>query len=217
MNYLSWKEEQIADFSENTISEMYNRGYVLTRKGKGVMQQTRSIRLGTAKFEETSEVRRILKKGESISVVAEEIPYADYSWAIGKMAKDFYEVKAPGSFTANKVKELITQDENFTTLLTFIQNGTLLGYAICYENSEMIHYSYPFYDLTKAPKDMGLIMMNKMIQYAIEKGLKYVYLGSLQRPTDTYKLQFTGIEWFDGTSWQTDIETAKTEIVRKQA
>jgi len=73
----------------------------------------------------------------------------------------------------------------------------------------MLHYSYPFYDLATAPKDMGLGMMIMAIQYAKSAGMKYVYLGSLQRPTDTYKLQFAGLEWFDGETWSRDIEKVK--------
>ena len=73
----------------------------------------------------------------------------------------------------------------------------------------MMHYCYPFYDLEKAQKDMGLIMMTKTIAEAKIQGLKYVYLGSLQRPSDVYKLQFSGIEWFDGKEWKSDVEEVK--------
>ncbi len=52
-------------------------------------------------------------------------------------------------------------------------------------------------------------MMTNTIMFAKDNGLKYVYLGSLQRPTDTYKLQFEGLEWFDGKAWQTDLEEVK--------
>jgi arginyl-tRNA--protein-N-Asp/Glu arginylyltransferase len=56
---------------------------------------------------------------------------------------------------------------------------------------------------------MGLGMMTTAINFAKEQGLKYVYLGSLQRPGDTYKLQFEGLEWFDGKAWQTDLQSVK--------
>ena len=56
---------------------------------------------------------------------------------------------------------------------------------------------------------MGLAMMIMAVQYAKENGLKYIYLGSLQRSSDTYKLQFKGLEWFNGKAWQTDLEEAK--------
>lgn len=205
MEYLHWKEETITDFSPEAISKKYADGFVFTRIGKGVMHQTRSVRIDLKKFEFSSENRRILRKGEEINLEKNLIPFAGYSWEIGKLAKDFYDKKAGGAFSANKVKELIEVGENFNSLFSF--SG--LGYAICYKNEKILHYSYPFYDLEKAPKDMGLIMMTKVIANAQISGLDYIYLGSLQRSNDTYKLQFSGIEWFDGKDWSTDLEEAK--------
>lgn len=210
MEYLHWKEETITDFSPESISKMYDNGFVFTRLGKGVMHQTRSIRINLSDFEPSSENRRILRKGEEIILEKKPIPYPDYAWDIGKMAKDFYDTKAGGAFSVNKIKEIITTQHNFNSLFSFGGNG----YAICYENPSLLHYSYPFYDLEKCSKDMGLIMMNKAIAEAKKSGLRYIYLGSLQRPTDTYKLQFSGIEWFDGKEWKKDLEEVK-EILEK--
>ncbi len=223
MKYLHWKEEKITDFSEANISRQYGDGFVFTRIGKGVMHQTRSLRVNLSKFELSSENRRILKKvsefkkvgetlSEKISPEKKEIPYSEYNWEIGKMAKDFYDKKfGEGIFSAQKTKELLTSDEsNFNIILKYSD----LGYAICYLNKEIFHYCYPFYDLEKSPKDMGLGMMTRAIVWAKEKGLKYVYLGSLQRPGDVYKLQFEGLEWFDGKRWQRDVERAK-EVLDK--
>lgn len=211
MEYLHWKEEKITNFSEKNITNLYNKGFVFTRIDKGVMHQTRSARINLSKFELSSENRRILKKGEGITLVKNEIPYSGYSWEIGKIAKDFYDKKAPDSFSVNKIKELITTPHNFATLLTYSN----LGYAICYENKEMLHYCYPFYDLEKSPKDMGLCMMIKAVVSAKKNGLKYVYLGSLQRPGDVYKLQFEGLEWFDGKRWKKDMEEVK-DVLKKE-
>ena len=210
MKYLHWKEEKINDFSDDFITSMYEKGFVFTRLDKGVMHQTRSVRIDLKKFELTSENRRILRKDENISIDRLPIPYQTYSWEIGKLAKDFYDIKAPDSFSVNKIKEIITTPHNFNIFLKFSD----VGYAICYENKSMLHYCYPCYDLQKASKDMGLIMMTKAIFEAKSRGLSYVYLGSLQRPGDVYKLQFEGIEWFDGKEWRKDIE--KVEVLLRE-
>lgn len=210
MEYLHWKEETISDFSESFISKKYDDGFVFTRVGKGVMHQTRSVRIDLSKFMLSSENRRILKKVEAIHVDSVNLPDSKYHWSIGKLGKDFYEIKfGQGIFSAQKIKETITSDtSNFNLLLKFGDSA----FAICYKNKDMLHYSYPFYDLEKSPKDMGLGMMIKAIVWAKEQGLKYVYLGSLQRPTDTYKLQFEGLEWFDGKNWNKDLEKVKMEL-----
>ncbi len=211
MEYLHWDEKKIGD--KHDINKLYNEGYVFTRIDKGVMHQTRSVRINISKFNLTSENRRILRKGENISLKIIEIPYLGYDWNIGKMAKDFYDKKANGAFSANKIKELITTKDNFNTLFNFSDNISNTGYAISFKNNEMIHYCYPFYDIEKSIKDMGLIMMTKTINFAKENNYKYVYLGSLQRPGDVYKLQFEGIEWFDGKEWKTDIDEVKELLV----
>jgi arginyl-tRNA--protein-N-Asp/Glu arginylyltransferase len=198
MKYLHWDHKTITDFSESTIADLYNRGYVFTRIGKGVMQQTRSV--------------RILKKVTSLSLRVTHLPTVEYDWNIGKLAKDFYALKfGPDIMSAQKIKEMLTVAEksNFNALLTYSENGTDVSYTISHLSSALLHYSYPFYNAEQAAKDTGLGMMILAIQYAKEAGLNYIYLGSLQRPTDTYKLQFEGLEWFDGTTWKTDIEEVK--------
>ncbi len=225
MKYLSWKEETISDFSVNNIADMYEKGFVFTRIGKGVMQQTRSLRINLSLLELSSENRRILKKVPSLKMKQVDLPLpsSQYNFSIGKMAKDFYDSKfGTNIMSAQKVKEMLTDPErsNFNHLLTFQnlehseneseQNMDFCnGYTIAYSSPILLHYSYPFYDFSNCPKDIGLAMMITAVQKAKEMGLKYVYLGSLQRPTDVYKLQFSGLEWFDGTGWNSDLMEAK--------
>src|SRR3989344_5590070 len=200
--YLFWNKKTITDFSDSNIESLYNDGFVFTRLGKGVMHQTRSARIDLSKFELSSENRRILKKVEGLCLEKHPIPYLEYSWEIGKIAKDFY-TSRDADFSANKIKELLTDDteSNFNILLAFEEDtipspsspfqGEVAegrrGYAICYQSPTLLHYSYPFYDLS-APKDTGLGMMLKAILWAKENGKKYFYIGSLERPTDVYKL-----------------------------
>ncbi len=225
--YLKWDEKIITDFSDTNMNDLYTQGYLFGRQEKGGIYQTRSVRINLSKFELSSENRRILRKTEDIQIGFLPLPFPDYHWSIGKLAKDFYDTKfGDGTFSANKVKELLTDPtkSNFTSIFVYfsvpvsenhsapVEIGTknILGYCIAFETDEMIHYSYPFYTLETSPKDMGLGMMTRAVQYAKENGKKYMYLGSAQRPNDTYKFQFDGIEWFDGENWQTDLEELKT-------
>ena len=247
MDYLHWNEQILDTTSPDVVTDAYDHGYVFTRIGKGVMHQTRSVRINLSHFELSSENRRILKKIQGMNITAAALPYSDYTFTIGKLAKDFYENKfGAGIMSAQKIKEMLTDStkSNFNTMLVFtnpqhtVTDGSAkldrseheeflskkisapeqtatCGFAICYMNNALLHYSYPFYDLS-APKDTGLGMMILAIQYAKEQGLDYIYLGSLQRPRDTYKLQFSGLEWFNGASWSTDLDAAK-ELLRKSA
>ncbi len=229
MSYLSWNEQTISDFSDNTINHAYHNGYVFTRIKKGLMNQTRSLRIDLSKFNLSSENRRVLRKTDEIQFSLANLPYDNYHWSIGKMAKDFYTEKfGDGTFSANKVRELLTSEEgNFNRLFVYAVNehneignlkleigSCVVGYCITLETNELIHYSYPFYDLSVNVSNFGMGMMLRAIIYAKEHSKKYIYLGSFQRPSDVYKLQFVGLEWFDGERWSGDVEKLR-DIYKK--
>lgn len=208
--YLKWKEITAPDLSPATLTNLYSEGFVLTRKGKGEMDQTRSLRIDLSKFGLSSENRRVLKKTEGLELQATLLPYSDYTWEIGKLGKDFYEDKfGVGTFSANKIKELLADPEksNFNRLFLYTFENKNVGYSIVYENEDLLHYSYPFYDRSTEISNLGLGMMLRAILHAQETGKKYIYLGSAQRSTDIYKLQFAGLEWFDGEKWQVNEES----------
>lgn len=213
MSYLTWDSKKITNFTPESIEKMYDEGYVFTRVEKGLMNKTRSFRIDLNAYAPSSENRRILRKGEHLSLSVEPIPYAGYDWKIGKLAKDFYEKFGDNVFSANKIKEILTDKEktNFTTLLIFTDTRTNkpVGFVICLVTPHIVHYSYPFYVETPLESSRGLSMMTRAVEWAKSEGKQYVYLGSLQRPSDTYKLQFNGSEWFDGESWRTDFEPLK--------
>lgn len=208
MAYLNWDTRTVTDFSSENVAKMYDKGYVFTRVDKGIMNKTRSFRVNLKAYAPSSENRRILRKAESLEMKVETIPYPAYSWEIGKLAKDFYEKFGDHVFTANKIKDILTEADrsNFNKLIVFSIEGKPAGYAICYESASLLHYSYPFY--IEEPS-RGIGMMTKALEWAKAQGKEYIYLGSLQRPSDTYKLQFLGGEWFDGTKWQVDTAPLK--------
>lgn len=209
-DYLIWDTKIIKgnDKIEHTL--LYDKGYVFTRKSKGEMYKTRSLRIILKEFDLNSENRRVLKHTQGLELSAHVLPLQDYDWHIHKMGKDFYSTKFPNiKFSASKIKSLITSyDSNFNTLLKYSYQNEAMGYAITYENTAMMHYSYPFYDL-KYNNNFGMGMMLNAILYALDLRKQYIYLGSVSRPTDIYKLQFKGLEWFDGNDWNKDLESLK--------
>lgn len=209
--YLKWNELTIEDFSDKNINKLYNQGFVFTRIGKGIMDKTRSVRINLKDFEFTSENKRILRKIEDIKLEYSPIPYSNYDWTIAKLAKDFYENKfTKNIFSANKIREILTTEKNnFNKLLIYKENEKKIAFAICHETDDMIHYSYPFYDLEYPNKNIGMGTMLRAIEYAIQNKKEYIYLGSAQRPKDIYKFQFKNMEYFDGEKWNKNFEELK--------
>lgn len=229
-DYLIWDNQKITDFSEKNINELYSQGFLFTREGKGEMYETRSVRVDLSKFELSSENRRVLRKTEKVKMEIISLPHPAYDWRIAKFGHDYYTKKfGDKTFSANKIKELLTDDKksNFNLLLEYhqpvvvptirqpaegIQSSDKIGYAICYSNKEIIHYSYPFYNSNSDIHNLGIGMMTRAIVWAQENGKKYVYLGSVKDSAALYKFQFKGVEWWDGKMWNDDIDKIKQEL-----
>lgn len=216
--YFSANTKTLTD-SENTpelITKLYNEGYVFTRLGKGVLNQTRSLRIDLSKFELNSENRRILKKTEDLKLEFKSLPLENYSWEIHKLGKDFYTKKfGDGTMSASKINEMFNDLEksNMNSVFEFNYETTKsIGYCLTYQNSEIIHYAYPFYDLDiPKEKNLGIAMMTKAIVWAKENNKKYIYLGSVVDSTSKYKLQFEALEWWDTETmeWSNDLNNLK--------
>jgi len=214
-----YKTDQItlSDLSQNTIEKKYADGYVFTRINKGIMNQTRSLRIRLSEFELSSENKRVLKHIEGLEVTSQTLPlsFEDYDWEISKLAKYFYETKfGSRTFTVNKARELLTNPfkSNYNSLLTYSFDNRKVGYAICFETGKILHYAYPFYGLAKFSNNYGMGMMLLAIQKAKAEKKAFVYLGSATKPADKYKLQFKGLEWSNRRTWSTDIVELKNII-----
>lgn len=223
-DYYKTDTKPIESLTNEDIENLYNQGYVLTRIPD--LTQTRSIRIDLSLFDLTSENRRILKKTEGFELFDSNLPLEENetNWAIIKQGKTFYSDKFDDvEFSASKIREIIYKKNNqqFNLLLTYLPNleshNTLdhekaFGHCITFNTNYILHYCYPFYDLNLDITNLGMGMMLKSIIWAKSKQKKYVYLGSATRPTDKYKLQFKGIEWWDGEKWKKNIDQLKPLI-----
>jgi len=214
MTYHKDQEENIIDFSERNIESMYDKGFKFTRLSKGNMQSTKNLRVNLSNFYIFTKNKRIISKYPNLEVRFESLPLANYDYKLGKLAKDFYDTKfGKGVFSVIKIKEILTSNtSNFNSLAVFSLDGKEVGYCILYKSPNIIHYCYPFYDLSYEASYLGLAMMTKVITTAKENRLKYVYLGGANASKDTYKLQFKGLEWWDTNTWNSDIEKLKDII-----
>lgn len=221
MSYLKTNQKEVEDFSEQNLSHLYNQGYVFTRLGKGVMNQTRSLRINLENFRLNSENKRILRKTEEITCEFKNLPLENYSWEIHKLGKDFYSRKfGSKTMSASKIKAMFNNlsEENMNSVFIYSAKDKDLGYCLSYKNSEILHYSYPFYNLDYKNPNLGMGMMVRAVVWAKENDLQFIYLGSITSEKAKYKLQFKGIEWFDvrKEDWSEDLGELKGIVSSNQ-
>lgn len=213
--YLKYQEINASGKSDAEYSDLYAQGFLFGRRFKGDMYQSRSVRIDLSKFSPNSENRRVIGKFPDLEVSQAELPYAKYSWQIHKLGKDFYDKRfGPGIMTASKIKEMLTNPlaSNVNSLLVYNLNGETIGYALCYSNTDIIHYAYPFYNLELQNSNLGMAMMLKAILLAKDDRKKYIYLGTAADSSSKYKLQFSGLEWWNNSEWSSDITQLKADL-----
>lgn len=231
MGYFKTDSKTLDNPSESEINALYDQGYLFTRLEKGNLYQTRSLRIDLKRYSHTSENSRILRKNENINLVAKKLPLKNYQWKIHKYAKEFYENRfGKGIMSATKIKEMCVDQSksNMNDIYLYLANSeepesnwelevdgdkNIFGVSICYSNQSILHYSYPFYDLS-IPKNrsLGMAMMIKAIDRSKADGKDYVYLGSIKDESSLYKLQFEAMEWWNNEEgrWSNDIGHLKS-------
>ncbi len=198
---------------DDSFEQMYNKGFLPTRINKDLFYLARSLRVSLKEHTPSSENRRIINKFPDLSVQLISLSDFQYNYEIGKLASDFYKRRSEvKGMSAQKIKSLITEGY-FTHILKFSLNGVLVGYCIVNSDVNVLHYAYPFYKEEFEKSNMGMAMILSTIQLSQNKGLKYLYLGTVYTEQSLYKTQFVGAEYFNGIEWVNDIEGLK-EIVR---
>jgi leucyl-tRNA---protein transferase len=215
--YLIYKEQKIADFLTANVAAQYAKGYLFGRREKGDMYQTRSLRVNLEQFELSSENRRVLKKFPELKIELVTLPYPNYTWEIHQLGKTFYAEKfGDGTMSASKIKAMFTQPQqnNMTHVVVVKIDMEIVGYALAYASEKILHYAYPFYKPQYMNTNLGIAMMTAVIDWCKQKNYEYVYLGSIADHKAKYKLQFSGLEWWDNESqvWSGEISQLKELI-----
>ncbi|MBN2015861.1 hypothetical protein JW766_03430 [Candidatus Dojkabacteria bacterium] len=198
------------------IDKIYSLGFLPSRMRLNLFYLARSLRVNLTNFKPSSENRRISRKTEYLTMKVLDLSEFEYHYSIGKMGKDFYKERfGEGTMSAFRIKWLFTKGAcSHVLVFTDKQKENLvIGYCPVIKTEKILHYAYPFYDLSYFDKNCGMGMMLKAIQWAQEKGLNYAYLGTCYTEASLYKTQFEGCEYFTGFSWSDNLARLK-ELVK---
>ncbi len=199
-----------------SVDNIYKQGFLATRIQNELYYLSRNMRIDLNKFTLTSENRRVLKKNTDLKLQNYSLKKFDFDYSISKMATDFFKAKFGKSIiTPQKLKWICTGDF-FSDFLIYKNNEETIGYCITMQTETLLHYAYPFYKTELISTNTGMGMMLKAIEYAQEKQKRYVYLGTAYTKNSLYKLQFNGLEWFDGGKWREDIDELKEKIKNEE-
>lgn len=199
----------------NEVEKIYQNGFLPIRSIPNVYYLARSIRVDLAKFELSSENRRILKKTENFESDLAPLSGFRYTPQIQKFCKD-YMVQKFGklSITAAGIRSIFKSGiYNYVFVWKERKTQRKVGYAVCFNSTNFLQYAHAFYDLSYFQQSLGARMMLEAVIWSKESGKKYIYSGTCYDQKALYKTEFKGTEFFNGFRWSDNLGELK-ELVR---
>jgi len=172
----------------------------------------RQIRVPLRSWNPTSENRRVLRKASGLrcDLVAKAgfdfsaerrrrwLEYAARRWGPGVMPVERLERVISGA--------VISHVLHFTDAVSGRDAGTALLHL---EAPRMGFYYYAFFDETPEARHTGMAMMTRAVDWFAAAGFDHLHLGTCYSERALYKTQFTGVEFFNGFRWSSNLAELK--------
>jgi hypothetical protein len=195
-----------------TPADLFHAGFLPSARGFDQFYLCRHLRVDLAKFKPSSENRRILRKGEGVTM--QLVPRAEFD--LSPARREFFLKYAearygPGVMPPERL-ELLFNSPLATHLLVFTDtsSGAELGVVLLYLAApRLAFYRYSFYDLDHFNRSLGLFLMTSATLYFAEQKFHHLYLGTCYAERALYKTQFAGVEFFNGFRWSQNLDELK--------
>lgn len=201
-----------------TPADLYEAGFHPATPDLGRFTLCRHLRVPLAGWQPSSENRRVLRRGGSldVSVVPRNafhytddhrqqwLAFAEERFGAGVMGS----ARLDGLMAGRVISHvLVCRDLG--------EGGREVGAVLLYlEPGRMAHYYYAFYDLRHSSRCLGMFLMTRAAVEFQAAGYGHLYLGTCYSKKALYKLQFEGLEFFNGLAWTTDLDQLRFLVAR---
>jgi len=201
-------------------ADLFNAGFLPGARGLEQFYLCRNLRLDLTAYKASSENRRILRKGEGITMKL--MPRAEFDFSSTR--QEFFLKYAEARYGAGVMPperlELLFNSPLATHLLVFndAATGAEVGVVLLYlEAPRVAFYRYSFFDLNHPNRSLGLFLMTTAANYFQEYKFSHLYLGTCYSEKALYKTQFAGVEFFNGFRWSQNLDELKHQLRRDTA
>jgi len=177
----------------------------------------RQIRVELKDYEQSSENRRILRKGEGLEVKLVPRKQFKYTAQRREFCRGYAEIKFGKDGMSVERLDNLFASPLITHLLVYTDtaSGKEVGLAMVYcDGKALAFYYYAFYDLDYFHRNLGMFMMTSAVSVFAKRGTRHIYLGSCYSRSALYKTQFAGAEFFNGFRWSRNLKELKQLLER---
>ena len=199
------------------IPEIYQRGFLPYTGDLSLAEDhfylARSLRVDLARFNTSSENRRVDRKIQPLAVDMQVIDRTDFDThdaTFTSFCQAYAEERFAGGSMNTERLEYVLSRELISHVFYFGTADQTFGYVLAVVADGMLHYWFSFYDTDYIKQSLGKWMMWRVIDWAQQQGLAYAYIGTCYREKSLYKVRdHRGAEFFDGRGWNRDTDFLK--------
>jgi len=194
---------------EDSLEDIYTRGFLpdssIPNK-KGLFYMARSARIKLDGWKLNSENRRIAKRFDN-KLKREMYPISEFDTQnkafLSFCLEYFNERHGPTAMPKEKLTTILNANL-ISNIITYRNNGSIVGYVFEVSEHTMGHFWYSFYDLSYVHQSLGMWLMVDALREAQKRGIEYYYLGTVYGDKALYKTNFDNLEYWTGINWSTD-------------
>ncbi|HDP98669.1 MAG TPA: GNAT family N-acetyltransferase [bacterium] len=204
--------------AQNEIAAIYEKGFLPYTGNLNINRDlfylARSVRVNLAQFKDSSENRRVDRIVQELSIDVYPVQKSNFDFDASDFIEfcyKFAESRFSGGTMGQERIRYIFQGNVSSHIFMFQTLDKVYGYVFAAIHGNMLHYWYAFFDVSYLrTHSLGKWMMWRMIKWAKENRLDYVYLGTCYKTGALYKVRdHSGVEFFDGIGWNDDIDLLK--------
>lgn len=194
----------------------FSRGFLPSLPDLSRFYLCRQVRVDLARFQPSSENRRILRKGAGIR--CEIVDRREFRWTDER--REFCFAYASRRWTSPPSPERIDRifSNPITTHVGVFQDarGNEAGIVSLFRDDKTWFYSNAFYDADHELGSLGVFLMTETVRQLSESGASHLHLGTCYSRSALYKTRFPGVEFFNGFRWSADLDELKHLIERQE-
>lgn len=199
--------------SGDPLSTLYQAGY-LPYSGSHDVHETfymaRSTRIHLPGWEPNSENRRVMRLHDT---VFERTEHAIGDFKTDDSFRSFclsYFERHHGAHTMppERLDHILTEGA-LTTIVSYAIQGSPAAYVLLPQDAHMSHVWFSFYAPELAQQSFGMWVLLNEARQAQAANREYFYLGTAYGDKSRYKMNFSSLEFWDGTRWLQDRDNSE--------
>jgi arginyl-tRNA--protein-N-Asp/Glu arginylyltransferase len=199
--------------THDSVADFYKKGflpYSNDPKVQGVFYMARSARVALPYFEFSSENRRIRKHFDNIfSFRSLSISEAKKDPRIRRLFLHYFKERHGKEVMPAERFDAILASPLPLRILVYEKEENLVAAALEVSGKTFGHFWFSAYDLSFVQQSLGMWLMLDAARRAKSDGRDYYYIGTVYGKKALYKTNLQPLEFWNGSSWSTDLAQLK--------